>query len=80
MSLRRTAAVVRDEGFPSAGRRTLRPSTAVRAVRFRGTGKEYRGLNVEEPMVPPRAPSFRALPVDASRVSQANDSRSGRGG
>ena len=36
--------MVRDEGFPSAGRRTLRPSTAVRAVRFRGTGTRVPGL------------------------------------
>ena len=36
------AAVVRVEDLPSAGRRTLTPSTAVRAVRFRGTAEEYR--------------------------------------
>ena len=34
--------MVRVESLPSVWRRTLTPSTAVRAVRFRGTGEEYR--------------------------------------
>jgi hypothetical protein len=33
------AAVVLEDDLPADGRRTVTPSTAARAVRFRGTGE-----------------------------------------
>src|SRR6188472_4729966 len=64
-SRRLMAAVVRVEDLPSAGRRTLTPSTAVRAVRFRGTGQWYRRVATPHASSPGDWPRRGLSPRDA---------------